>query len=226
MLRARRTSPTQPIDSVSHSPRFRCRAKYRSDSSKRRSCSSGPTNTSPGEEPTTPIPNNSGHASPDTSVNQLPIDLERNAMTTKALALDVDGHRITGISNETGADDLPLIVALPGGSYTSAYFDVPGHSLLETGRVERLRGDRARPSRLRRQRPASERRGDLRPQCRTARRRDRAALGDTRRRTSGRRRDRALDGRRDRRSTSPPAARRGRCSASQYPAFTTPRRRS
>ena len=26
-------------------------------------------------------------------------------------------------------------MALPGGSYTSAYFDVPGHSLLEIGRV-------------------------------------------------------------------------------------------
>ena len=56
-------------------------------------------------------------------------------MPTNPLALEVDGHRITGISNESGADDLPLIVALPGGSYTSAYFDVPGHSLLETGRV-------------------------------------------------------------------------------------------
>ena len=56
-------------------------------------------------------------------------------MPTNALALDVDGHRITGISNESVADDLPLIVALPGGSYTSSYFDVPGHSLLETGLV-------------------------------------------------------------------------------------------
>jgi pimeloyl-ACP methyl ester carboxylesterase len=54
-------------------------------------------------------------------------------MSTNALALDIDGHRITGISNGSVTEDLPLIVALPGGSYTSSYFDVPGHSLLETG---------------------------------------------------------------------------------------------
>ena len=56
-------------------------------------------------------------------------------MSTNALVVDVGGHRITGISSETSPDDLPLIVALPGGSYTSAYFDVPGHSLLETGQA-------------------------------------------------------------------------------------------
>lgn len=31
----------------------------------------------------------------------------------------------------TTASDAPLIVAIPGGTYTSAYFDVPGHSLLD-----------------------------------------------------------------------------------------------
>jgi pimeloyl-ACP methyl ester carboxylesterase len=56
-------------------------------------------------------------------------------MSINALVVDAGGHRITGISSETSAEDLPLIVALPGGSYTSAYFDVPGHSLLETGRA-------------------------------------------------------------------------------------------
>ena len=103
----RLASPRPRVDSASRSPRFRCRAKFRNDSSRRRSCSSDPTNTSRGGEPTTPIPNNSGRASPGAFVNQPSIDLERNAMPTNALALDVDGHRITGISNESGADDLP-----------------------------------------------------------------------------------------------------------------------
>ena len=31
----------------------------------------------------------------------------------------------------TSADGAPLVVALPGGTYTSVYFDVPGYSLLE-----------------------------------------------------------------------------------------------
>ena len=52
----------QPVGSASHSLRFRCHAKYRSDSSKPRSCWSGPTSTSRGEEPTTPSPNSSGSA--------------------------------------------------------------------------------------------------------------------------------------------------------------------
>ncbi len=30
------------------------------------------------------------------------------------------------------AEGAPLVIALPGGTYTSIYFDVPGHSLLET----------------------------------------------------------------------------------------------
>ena len=30
------------------------------------------------------------------------------------------------------ADGAPLVVALPGGTYTATYFDVPGHSLLDT----------------------------------------------------------------------------------------------
>jgi pimeloyl-ACP methyl ester carboxylesterase len=56
-------------------------------------------------------------------------------MSANALVVDAGGHRITGISNGSSAGDLPLLVALHGGSYTSAYFDVPGHSLLETGQA-------------------------------------------------------------------------------------------
>jgi pimeloyl-ACP methyl ester carboxylesterase len=56
-------------------------------------------------------------------------------MPNEPLVIDAAGHRITGISTESGGDLLPLVVALPGGSYTSAYFDVPGHSLLEVGRA-------------------------------------------------------------------------------------------
>ena len=56
-------------------------------------------------------------------------------MSANALTVDAEGHRITGVSTEPGAEDLPLVVALHGGSYTSAYFDVPGHSLLEAGQT-------------------------------------------------------------------------------------------
>lgn len=53
-------------------------------------------------------------------------------MSSRTLSVDADGFQIGGIatplSNATG----PLIVALHGGSYTSRYFDIPGHSLLAT----------------------------------------------------------------------------------------------
>jgi pimeloyl-ACP methyl ester carboxylesterase len=54
-------------------------------------------------------------------------------MSSTPVAIDVDGHHITGIATESAVEHLPLVVALHGGSYTSAYFDVPGHSLLEAG---------------------------------------------------------------------------------------------
>jgi pimeloyl-ACP methyl ester carboxylesterase len=53
-------------------------------------------------------------------------------MSTNPITIDADGHQVTGISSAAAGGDLPLIVALPGGSYTSRYFDVPGHSLLDT----------------------------------------------------------------------------------------------
>ncbi len=41
------------------------------------------------------------------------------------------GLRITGIAAGPGTPDTPLLVCLPGGSYTARYFDVPGFSLLD-----------------------------------------------------------------------------------------------
>jgi len=41
------------------------------------------------------------------------------------------GLRVTGIATGPGIQDTPLLVCLPGGSYTARYFDVPGFSLLD-----------------------------------------------------------------------------------------------
>ena len=41
-----------------------------------------------------------------------------------------DGLRVTGIATGPGTPDTPLLVCLPGGSYTARYFDVPVFSLL------------------------------------------------------------------------------------------------
>src|SRR3984885_7212338 len=41
------------------------------------------------------------------------------------------GLRVTGITTGPGTPDTPLLVCLPGGSYTARYFDVPGFSLLD-----------------------------------------------------------------------------------------------
>jgi pimeloyl-ACP methyl ester carboxylesterase len=53
-------------------------------------------------------------------------------MTRTSISIDADGHQIGGIATERQNQQRPLIVALHGGSYTSAYFDVPGHSLLDS----------------------------------------------------------------------------------------------
>lgn len=37
-----------------------------------------------------------------------------------------------------GGPDVPLVIAVPGGTYTSAYFDVPGYSLLERAAALRI----------------------------------------------------------------------------------------
>ena len=47
------------------------------------------------------------------------------------------GNIFAGLSGRTripqvrDGGDLPLVIALHGGTYTSAYFDVPGYSLLD-----------------------------------------------------------------------------------------------
>jgi pimeloyl-ACP methyl ester carboxylesterase len=52
-------------------------------------------------------------------------------MTHATVSIDADGYHIGGIATERQNQQRPLIVALHGGSYTSSYFDVPGHSLLD-----------------------------------------------------------------------------------------------
>jgi pimeloyl-ACP methyl ester carboxylesterase len=51
-------------------------------------------------------------------------------VTRDVVSVDVDGLRIRGITIRGELSGGPLLVALHGGSYTSRYFDVPGHSLL------------------------------------------------------------------------------------------------
>lgn len=61
-------------------------------------------------------------------------------MTRSTVSFDVDGHHITGtaVSPDLASPDLdgggpakPLLVGIHGGTFTSTYFDVPGHSLLD-----------------------------------------------------------------------------------------------
>jgi pimeloyl-ACP methyl ester carboxylesterase len=52
-------------------------------------------------------------------------------MGRSAVSIDADGFHVGGIAAERAMSGGPLIVALHGGSYTSLYFDVPGHSLLD-----------------------------------------------------------------------------------------------
>lgn len=49
---------------------------------------------------------------------------------TQPITLHTARGTVTGIEQE-GGPGLPLLVCIPGGSYNSHYFDVPGHSLLE-----------------------------------------------------------------------------------------------
>lgn len=49
---------------------------------------------------------------------------------THAITLATPRGAVTGIE-EDGAPGRPLLVCIPGGSYNSRYFDVPGHSLFQ-----------------------------------------------------------------------------------------------
>jgi pimeloyl-ACP methyl ester carboxylesterase len=55
-------------------------------------------------------------------------------MSVERLEVTPSGLRVSGRLARSDGDG-PLIVCLHGGSYTSAYFDVPGHSLLEVGQA-------------------------------------------------------------------------------------------
>jgi pimeloyl-ACP methyl ester carboxylesterase len=54
-------------------------------------------------------------------------------MSRHTVSIDANGTHVGGIATELRGSEHPLIVALPGGSYTSRYFDVPGYSLLDLG---------------------------------------------------------------------------------------------
>jgi pimeloyl-ACP methyl ester carboxylesterase len=51
-------------------------------------------------------------------------------MSTTSTVKTRDGFALSYRYSRGGDADKPLIVCLPGGTYTSEYFDVPGHSLL------------------------------------------------------------------------------------------------
>lgn len=62
-------------------------------------------------------------------------------MTTISFAISLNGDMISGRSVEPGATDrparkLPLVIALHGGSYSSAYFDISDFSLLDRAASE------------------------------------------------------------------------------------------
>ena len=49
---------------------------------------------------------------------------------THPITLTTARGTVTGIA-EKGGSGLPLLVCIPGGSYNSRYFDIPGHSLID-----------------------------------------------------------------------------------------------
>lgn len=56
------------------------------------------------------------------------------AVRPSDVVLATEAYTITGrrkLADRDAAADTPLVIALPGGTYTSVYFDVPGYSLLD-----------------------------------------------------------------------------------------------
>lgn len=51
------------------------------------------------------------------------------------IVLSTPSGTVSGLEEE-GTPGLPLLVAIPGGSYNSRYFDVPGHSLIEAAHAQ------------------------------------------------------------------------------------------
>lgn len=59
-------------------------------------------------------------------------------VTVGTTVLQAAGYSISGRERLAGKDtaaDIPLVIAIPGGTYTSRYFDVPGYSLLDHAAV-------------------------------------------------------------------------------------------
>lgn len=52
-------------------------------------------------------------------------------MARERIEIAAGDRRVTGVTTRPGRAEAPLLVALHGGTYTSAYFDVPGFSLLD-----------------------------------------------------------------------------------------------
>lgn len=59
-------------------------------------------------------------------------------MSRHPVSVSVEGHHVGGIATGFGGSERPLLIALHGGCYTSRYFDVPGHSLLDAATANGL----------------------------------------------------------------------------------------
>jgi pimeloyl-ACP methyl ester carboxylesterase len=73
----------------------------------------------------------------DTTMNTDATDTQFTHVVTGSGA--AQGMTITGkrhlLTRPPAPTDVPLIIALPGGTYTSTYFDIPGYSLLDRAAV-------------------------------------------------------------------------------------------
>ena len=59
---------------------------------------------------------------------------------TQGLSMTKLFGNVSGLRRDVqwDSDGTPLVMAVHGGSYTSAYFDLPGHSLLDRAAVNRI----------------------------------------------------------------------------------------